>query len=144
MKTKTKTIPLVAFLAVVAMMGVPSADAYSGTLQADIPFDFVVEGQELPKGAYDILLLPSGLIRLRSAEHNGSAMVFTVGLGAIVRLDEGQLIFRLSGDTHVLAEVWQPGQGNGRALLPSFRVRAYGQYERVAIVLRAETDNRSG
>ena len=141
---KTRTIPLVAFLTAVVMMGVPSADAYSGTLQADIPFDFVIKGRELPKGAYEILLRPSGLMRFQSTEHNDSAMVFTVGLGANVTLDEGQLVFLSSGDTHVLTEVWQPGQGNGRALLPSFEVRTHERYERTAIVLRAETDNRSG
>ena len=125
-------------------VGVSSAEAYSATLQADIPFAFVVKGKELPKGTYEIRVHPSGLIRLRSAEHNSSAIAFTVGLGTNVRLSEGHLVFRVSRESHVLTEVWGPGQGNGRAVLPGFKVRAYNQFDRTAIVLRTGTDNRSG
>jgi hypothetical protein len=81
-----------------------------------VPFPFVVHGDELPAGRYDVTI-DNSILSIRDADHARSgvfAVTFGVG-GGDPAGDKPALVFVRHENKYVLAQVWESGD-EGRAL----------------------------
>jgi len=109
----------IVFCAVVlAAVGVATGQIVPQVVVADVPFAFVVAGQQLPAGHY-IVTAKDDFIRISTANKQG----FFVPTHAAVRAasEETKLVFHHYGDTYFLSCVWVRGNTTGKEL---FRSRA--------------------
>ncbi len=83
------------------------------SLQANIPYPFVVEGTTLPPGAYDFVRSKDEQsIRVVSESKGPSvnALVITrLGGGIHTTPQDAHVVFDKVGDTYFLSEIWIPG-----------------------------------
>jgi hypothetical protein len=131
-------------LTVVFATAVVSANAQTIRVSAQIPFDFVVGEKTMSAGEYTVSSATqdgSGLL-IRNAKGKDNAIRLTRETAPSKKTDS-RLVFHRYGQTYFLAEVWQGGDNNGRALSPSKAERelrreraslAQNSYERVEIV----------
>jgi hypothetical protein len=102
--------------AVFAAMGVALGQTSPGDVVVDVPFAFVVAGQQLPAGHY-IVAEKDDFIRIFNANKQ-SAFVPT---HAAVRTasNESKLVFHHYGDAYFLSSVWVKGNPTGKELYRS-------------------------
>lgn len=101
-----------------------SAHAQTVNVKANIPFDFVVNQQTMPKGEYTVESLGtpnSGSLLIRSAD--GGARIFIVGHSceALDAPSTSKMVFHRYGERYFLAQVWTSGNSLGRELSQSRR-----------------------
>jgi hypothetical protein len=97
-----------------------SADTFY-TVQANIPFGFMVGGEAFQPGAYTIARIgndPSALV-LRSPDGGKSVAFLTIGTYSPKVSENTRLVFNRYGNEYFLKEVWTVGDLTGRELLPS-------------------------
>jgi len=88
-----------------------------GDTIADVPFSFIVEGQQLPPGRY--VLSPVGETNIRISG-SGTKGVLVATHDALRGGENGsKLVFHRWGDVHFLSSIWTAGNTHGRALYPS-------------------------
>lgn len=94
------------------------------TIQANVPFTFVVGDTTLPAGKYDIRVLDgdsANVLELRSV-HGRTSVVFDTE-NAETRRDQivskGELAFDKIGDTYFLSQIWMAGSASGSQLVKS-------------------------
>lgn len=94
------------------------------TIQANVPFTFVVGDTTLPAGKYDIKVLDGdslNVLELRSV-HGYASVVFDTE-NAEARGDQvmnkGELVFDKIGDTYFLSQIWMAGSASGSQLVKS-------------------------
>ena len=104
---------LVALVAVITLVVAAGAvPAYAIGATADIPFPFVVKGQTLPAGKYEIEETSPELLTIRSMTTKAAAtelMVIT-RLAATTTGSNPKLVFDKVGERDYLSEVWLPDQ----------------------------------
>lgn len=114
------------FIAVLALLFALGAASFAQSARRTvihIPFDFVVGQKTLPAGKYRVE--PVGrdsytAWEIRGATTRAGAIAMTTAIrgGGAARV-EPRLVFQKYGETHVLAEVWPAGDGEGRELAQS-------------------------
>ena len=94
------------------------------TIQANVPFTFVVGDTTLPAGKYDIKVMDgdsANVLELRSV-HGHTSVVFDTE-SAETRGDrivsKGELAFDKIGDTYFLSQIWMAGSASGSQLVKS-------------------------
>ena len=98
---------------------VANAQISSGvTIQASIPFAFVVGDTTLPAGKYDIRVVDGdtlNVLELQSVKGGISVMVDTVDAqtNRDQILNRGDLVFDKIGDKYFLSQVWMAGSASG-------------------------------
>jgi hypothetical protein len=104
---------------------VANAQIDSGTtIQANVPFTFVVGDTTLPAGKYDIRVLDAdalNVLELRSVKGN-TAVTFNTDDTQTKRdqiLNKGDLVFDKIGDKYFLSQVWMAGSASGNELVKS-------------------------
>jgi hypothetical protein len=106
-----------------AIGGVGSARAQVvDTIEADIPFDFVVTKNVLPAGHYTMTRLDSrpGIMELRSTNHEAKAQFFLTESTEVAKEPEQTvLIFDRIGDQYFLSKVFEIGSRYGVEVLES-------------------------
>jgi hypothetical protein len=81
-----------------------------------VPFPFMVHGEQLPAGRYDVTI-DGGVLAIRGAEHNHSgvfATTFGAG-GGDPAGDKPALVFIRHENEYLLSQVWESSD-EGRAL----------------------------
>lgn len=92
------------------------------TLEARIPFDFVVGNQTLAAGDYTVKGGDgAGSIMIKSTEQGSASFALADSVVARKTPAEGRLVFNKYGDRYFLATVWEPGNDIGRSLRMSKR-----------------------
>jgi hypothetical protein len=92
-------------------------------LVLDVPFDFVVEGQALPKGLYIVRAVDDSLVRIFKSQTNG---LYAPTRGTLPASSDGsKLVFHRYADTYFLSAVWVGGKQAGRELFPSCAEREF-------------------
>lgn len=94
------------------------------TIQANVPFAFMVGDTTLPAGKYDIKALegePPNVLELRSINGH-TAVVFdteNVETRGDQIVNKGELVFDKIGDNYFLSQVWMAGSSSGSELVKS-------------------------
>jgi hypothetical protein len=112
-------------LIAVVMLGMPVISAGSaGSINAEIPFDFIVGKVTLPAGQYTVSPLDynRGLV-VRSEDRKSTAMVLTMGVQAKSAKNQTRLVFSRYGNTYFLSQVWRGYDNEGFALPKSSQER---------------------
>lgn len=118
---------LVLIAAVALMAALVSANAQTtGSVVANIPFDFTVGGKSLKAGEYSV----------RAFTANGNTLVISnqQSHDAVVRLSQSiearkspkqaKMVFHRYGQRYFLSEIWTAGERSGRQLNKSAEERA--------------------
>jgi hypothetical protein len=104
---------------------VANAQIDSGvTIQANVPFAFVVGNTTLPAGKYDIKVLDgesANVLELRSVSGHTSVVFDTENTEtrADQFVSKGEFVFDKFGDTYFLSQVWMAGSNSGSLLVKS-------------------------
>jgi hypothetical protein len=100
-----------AIVAALMVTAAPTSAQVQVIVKANIPFPFVVGGQTIPAGTYEVVQTASDLLELRPANGNGKALVYVTRLaqteGTAI---PGELIFDKVDGQNILSEVWYSGQ----------------------------------
>jgi hypothetical protein len=117
-----KGVTMLMIIAAVALMAaLVSAHAQtSGSVAADIPFDFAVGSKSLKAGEYYVRAFTASgdTLLVSSKDRNDAAVRLSNSIRASTP-QKGKLVFHRYGQRYFLSEVWAPGQQTGRQLLKS-------------------------
>ena len=113
-----------------------------GDTVANVPFSFIVEGQQLPPGRY--VLSPVGETNIRISGSGTKGVL--VATHDALRSDENgsKLLFNRRGDMHFLSSIWMAGNAHGRALYPSRMERQLIQQRNESEVAEVPVVSQSG
>jgi hypothetical protein len=82
----------------------------SGTLTANVPFDFIVGNQTLHAGQYTVDQGNiGGEVIVKRMGHKDAAIAMTNAIQSVALQSEARLVFRRYGNTYFLTEVWVGG-----------------------------------
>jgi hypothetical protein len=98
--------------------------AASTYLEAEVPFDFYVNGTLLQSGTYTIEVVIQDVLRI--TRDDGTVVeVFPVkAMNGESMTEHGRLVFARYGNTHFLSEMWPDTSLNGLELFPSREEKA--------------------
>jgi hypothetical protein len=141
-------IKALAMLVLIVMLSIVTASATKGqtTRQvANIPFDFVVGSEELQAGEYGVAAASSTGMAVKISGDHKSVFRLSSTITANRRAETGKLVFHRYGNRYFLAEIWTPGESEGRQLMKSkdeksverelAAAKSSRKYERVEIAL---------
>jgi hypothetical protein len=117
MKNRVGRILALLLLGVLTLGSTVQAQRTERTIKANIPFDFVVGGEIFPPGHYSVVLIEPVLLELRDSENRTLANVLTYSVQTSAHQDRPGLRFDSEGGQHVLTQVWQEGDPQGRQIL---------------------------
>jgi len=132
-------------LVTLSLITVSATNGQTTRQVANIPFDFVVGSEELQAGQYRVEPASStGMAMKISGDHQGVYRLSST-ITASRRAEKGKLVFHRYGNRYFLAEIWTPGESEGRELLKSKDEKAIErelatakssrQYDRVEVAL---------
>ena len=105
------------------MIAVPAHAQMPGTrMRVAIPFDFIVKGQTLPAGNYEIRRIsdsPEGLIIQNANEKRDHVIFETEPIETRKIPNTSEIVFHRYGDSYFLAEVLTGGEETGQELAPT-------------------------
>lgn len=123
-----KGLTMLMFVAAVALMAaLVSAHAQSsGSVVADIPFDFAVGGKSLKAGEYSVRAFTNNgdVLLISSQDSKNRAIRLTHSIQARTVQQQAKLVFHRYGQRYFLSEVWTQGERIGRQLQKSSEERA--------------------
>jgi hypothetical protein len=132
---KMKKLMLMLFASL--FMAASAVHAQSVTVQANIPFDFVVGNSTMHAGTYTLRPISVGdsPILVRSADLTDHVLTDPCTCASDPVLQhENALVFKVIGDKYYLWQIWTAGYGAGREL--SIRPRARDMEEANAAPMR--------
>ena len=100
-----------------------NAQSPDTTVRASIPFDFIVNGKQLPAGNYQLKRLgdePTTMIVRNIDDSHAFAVFLTEPNTARTIPRRSELVFDHLGDSYFLSRIWDAGEQTGR-LLPASR-----------------------
>ena len=106
---KRQLLGVVGALLVIMLVGAVNAVAQTISLEAKIPFDFVIGGKTLPAGDYSIYstgLNAPQLILFRNARAGASAIASTGPVEPKTGRGTNKLVFHRYGDKYFLSLIW--------------------------------------
>ena len=107
-----------------AMMMVGESMAQTIRMKANVPFDFIVNGSNLPAGEYTIQsfgAIDGKTLRVGNVGTHQGALANTIGMESAKAPSQTKLIFHRYGDRYFLAQVWVAGSDRGNVLPMSHR-----------------------
>jgi hypothetical protein len=114
---------LVIIMTMALITAVVSANAQTRgrSLEANVPFDFIVGDQTMAAGQYSISQITQQAddIAVRSAASSANAIRLTNGVEADETPKQSKLVFHQYGDKFYLAQIWTVANREGRELLKS-------------------------
>ena len=119
---RKQILSVVATLALIIPMSIIGLAGLSGSVSANIPFDFMVGGKEFKAGKYSVSRLfasnTTDTLIIRSAD-NSEAANFNVNNVSGKGESQARLIFRRYGDQYFLAQIFDGQSREGYGLLKS-------------------------
>ena len=110
-------------LCLIVTLAVTSANAQSRAhfMRIVIPFEFIINGENLPPGTYTVKRAsdkPETLL-LSSADGRSRLYILTTNVRVKTRQSESKLVFHQYGDQYFLSQVLEAGENEGRQLFKS-------------------------
>jgi hypothetical protein len=122
------------------VLGAAAGYAQSVTaLRANIPFDFMASGVNLPAGDYSVETKTPTVAILQARDKHASVIVGAVATQSLDPQKEGHLVFHRYGNQYFLADIWVRGSNVGRHIPVSKQERSFakGQTEPGEVILAA-------
>ena len=120
MKKLSRVLSMSSLFVLLAVAPALGQSRSSHKIQADIPFDFMVQDTTFPAGTYTVSTLTPDVVLIRSLDRHESLVVITRGVQkSLTPPDETNLVFNRYGDQYFLAQVWTVGAVSGREFLKS-------------------------
>ncbi len=88
---------------------VPSLAQQSRTIKVNVPFNFIVENDRMPAGAYTIQRIAAGRLLVRRDDSKSAVSVLALPTQAKAAGDETRIVFRRYGNEYFLYRIWTPG-----------------------------------
>ena len=112
---------LFALLGLGLLFATASAYAQTVALKANVPFNFIVSGNTLPAGEYNIQSLSTieRVLVIRGSDK--SQMVMANSCASAKPSDTTKLVFHRYGDSYFLSQIWTAGNSSGAELPQSRR-----------------------
>jgi len=112
---KTQVLTIVSVLSLVLAAG--PAFAQTSKVQADIPFNFVVNSATMPAGAYSISTVGmDGTLLIRGTDNKTVRLVNANYAQSNAPSTRTKLVFRCYGTRYFLSQIWTEGNDRGRQL----------------------------
>ena len=89
-------------------------------LRVSIPFNFIVDNQQLPAGDYIVSeseLNPQSVIWLQSTDGQHITAIHTHQTFMLAPAAHAELVFQHSGSEYFLSQIWTSGRTSGRELV---------------------------
>ena len=117
---------LMLVVAVAFMTAVASANAQSRTVNAKVPFEFMVGDKALPAGEYSIRSMTAGAeaLAIRNEDSDKTAIRLSNTVTRSNAPEKTTLLFHRYGQQYFLFQVWHGGETTGRQLIKSKQERA--------------------
>lgn len=120
---KRQAYKIFTLMALFLLLTAVSAQAQSrGTIEVQIPFDFIAGETHLPAGTYSIKQISRGdekALLVRSQDAKAAAVILTNPVQASTEQHQARLIFHKYGERYFLSQVWTPEGSAGRELYES-------------------------
>ena len=120
---KKQAYKIFTLMALFLVLTALSAQAQSrGTMEAQIPFDFIAGETHLPAGTYSIKQISRGdekAMLVRSQDAQAAAVVITGAVQSSAEHNRARLIFHKYGEQYFLSQVWDSEGRAGRELFTS-------------------------
>ncbi len=121
MKQKfVQTLSLFAFLLAGAFASAQAQQIVGFTVH--VPFDFIVNNQELPAGKYQVLLRENGKtsqLRISGADKQPRLTVFSIPKDTPTYVTNTRMVFRRYGNRYFLGKIWARGEASGHEIARS-------------------------
>lgn len=107
---------LFSLLALGLLFATGSAYAQSIKVKADIPFDFVVDKQTMPKGEYNVESIGSensSVLLITSADGTAKKLETVHSCHSVLDPMGSKLVFHRYGNDYFLSEVWSTNADSG-------------------------------
>jgi hypothetical protein len=107
---------LFSLIALGLLFATGSAYAQSITVKANIPFDFVVDKQTMPKGEYRVETIGSegsNVLLITSADGTSKRLETVHSAQSVLEPMGSKLVFHRYGSDYFLSEVWSSNAGSG-------------------------------
>ena len=114
---KKHGVAVMAALAVLVALTMPSFAQHAELMKIDVPFNFIVENQRTPEGSYTIQPSRNGTVLIRSVDGKFTSTVLSLPAPLAATATESQVVFYRYGDHYFLAQLWTQGQNTGREVL---------------------------
>jgi hypothetical protein len=125
-----------AMMGLFLMLAFVSVSAQSrGKIEINVPFDFSLNNQTLPAGAYSIKQLSQNSMLVESADGQTRVIAQTPGRvqwDANEKAPQEKLVFRQYGNQYFLAQVWMVRGSDGRELSQSSAERQAAKEQKLA------------
>ena len=115
---KKQALTLIGMLSLLLAAGSALAQSAGQTVQANIPFSFVVNKQALPAGQYTISRIGTGgnALVIHDDTRKENMVALSNNLESRDPAAKTKLVFRCYGDRYFLSQVWIQGSSAGRQL----------------------------
>jgi hypothetical protein len=136
---KRPVFSLIIACAVLAVGSTARAQQLGTSLRANIPFSFVVNGELLPAGTYEIKRVADSaatLIISNLTDRRDRVMFMTDPVIGRDRNPSGELVFNQFGENYFLVQIFTPGIQTGRELIANEREgmrRQMSSHHRVSV-----------
>ena len=112
-----KLFRIVFCVALFAALGAAMAQTKEGDMVVDVPFAFLVNGQQLPAGHYIVAAAGTDLIRIFNSHTRG--LYVPTHSAQRTKSDGSKLVFHRYGANYFLSGVWVTGNTIGKELFRS-------------------------
>jgi len=112
---KRQVLTIVSVLSLLLVAG--SAFAQTHQINADVPFNFVVNRSVMPAGAYTISTVGlGGTLVIRGTNNKAIKLVIASYAQSNAPSARTKLVFRCYGNRYFLSQIWTEGSERGRQL----------------------------
>lgn len=115
---KVRILSLVVLVLLLLAVTPALSQVQETTWTANIPFNFIVAGDQMPAGHYVIKHNPLTMrLTVVNKETKQKAGMFTRDVEKLNPNEKTVLVFQRSGDQHVLHQVWAKGESHGHDIM---------------------------
>lgn len=118
---KIRTLATLLMLAglICAAMSAYAQNLETVVLRAQVPFEFVVGGVQLPAGEYNFKQLTQHIILIQSPDRVVTMTRISRAVESVTAKPSGRVVFNRYGQRYFLAQIWPGDHTRGHELLKS-------------------------
>ena len=114
---------LLLFAAALTLFMITAASAQTIHMNADIPFNFILNGATLPAGEYSVTSMDvrGQVLSISDLKSHHNNLIMSNSCRSLKAATKTKLVFHRYGDRYFLKQIWVAGNNAGRELATSRR-----------------------